>query len=191
MWWAKSAICSARPKPPRRSRMFPAAPAPSGPTGPAAGQPHASAAGVPWPAMVSPPIPLPHSAWGTPSRVTRRGARPIRPGLRLMRVVGQSMAPLLNHGELVLVHERAFERRSPCRGDLVAARPSSLGGKAVIKRLARRHGEQFFLLGENLERSFDSRWFGPVTREELIGRVWARLWPWKVLITQAAEEETR
>ena len=125
--------------------------------------------------------------------------RRLFPRVRLMRVAGHSMAPLLNAGELVLIRERAFEARPFRRGELVAARPSSLGGKAIIKRLAglpreeltvegnrwRLNEEQFFLLGENLERSFDSRRFGPVTREELIGRVWARLWPWKVLTDQS------
>ncbi len=127
------------------------------------------------------------------------------PSLRLMRVEGHSMAPLLNPGELVLIREEVFEPRPPQRGELVAARPSSLGGKAVVKRLAglpheeltvegsrwRLNQEQFFLLGENLERSVDSRRFGPVRREELVGRVWARLWPWKVLSGQPTEEGAR
>ena len=59
-----------------------------------------------------------------------------------------------------VIRERVFEAYPPRRGELVAARPSSLGGKAIIKRLAglpheelaiggnrwRLSGEEFFLL---------------------------------------------
>lgn len=144
MWWRRSARCSRRPRPPRRSDP-------------------------------------------------RWGARLF--GYRLMRVDGRSMAPALNPGELVLVNERAYARRAPRRGELVAAAPSALGGTAVVKRLAglpherldvegRRWelgGDQFFLLGEWLGHSTDSRVFGPVRRAELLGPAQLRVWPWRVL----------
>lgn len=186
MPWRKSATCSTRPKPPRRSKTLVA---------------QGSGFGVggtcPQPRTHSPERHGKHSQWifswlGVPC-------------LRLMRVTGQSMAPLLKAGEVVLIRERAFERRPPQRGDLVAARPASLGGKAIIKRLSglpreeialggRRwqlNEEQFFLLGEDLDRSFDSRRFGPVMREELIGRVWAKVWPWQILAGSSTKEERR
>ena len=110
---------------------------------------------------------------------------------RLMRIEGSSMTPLLNPGELVLVREQAFGFRAPQRGELVAARPSRLGGKACVKRIAGlphhsiRAGartwclgaDEYFLLGDCQEDSLDSRAFGPVRAEELMGRVWLRLWP--------------
>ena len=70
-----------------------------------------------------------------------------------------------------------------------------MDGRALVKRLIGlpydrvevdgrywQLGEgQFFLLGDQLEQSTDSRRFGPVSQEELIGQVSLRLWPWKVL----------
>ncbi len=117
---------------------------------------------------------------------------------RLMRIVGESMAPGLRSGEVVLVHRRAYETRQPRRGELVAARPAALDGRAVVKRLAAVPGEafitddcrwrlgpdEFFLLGDAASRSSDSRRFGPVARQELIGQVWARCWPWGVLANE-------
>ena len=47
--------------------------------------------------------------------------------------------------------------------------------------------DQYVVLGDNRERSTDSRTFGPVTREAIFGHVWLRLgrdglqllaWPW-------------
>ncbi len=95
------------------------------------------------------------------------------------------MAPVLNPGELVVVQEGAYASAPPRRGDIVAARPAALGGRACVKRVAGiphervRVGQQewqlregqFFLLGDRTEHSLDSRAFGPVRREELMGPV--------------------
>ena len=117
---------------------------------------------------------------------------------RLMRIYGHSMVPVLHPGQLVMVSKGAYESRAPKRGEIAAARPASLEGKAVVKRIVglpreRVHAGgkewhldegQYFLLGDQPESSFDSRIFGPVTRKELIGPVRLRLWPWKVLAAQ-------
>ena len=108
-----------------------------------------------------------------------------------MRVVGESMEPALRSGDLVLVNERSYQSRAPQRGELVAARPAACGGKALVKRIAgvphdqlgvdgRRWQlaeDQFFLLGDQPDHSRDSRSFGPVHRDELIGPIVRRVWP--------------
>ena len=120
---------------------------------------------------------------------------------RLMRVYGHSMAPMLNPGELVFVRQGTYRSRSPQRGEIVAACPASLGGKTFVKRvvglphervrIAKKEwtlGEgEFFLLSDRSENSMDSRIFGPVTREELVGSIRLRVWPWKAL----ADEHTK
>ena len=111
---------------------------------------------------------------------------------RLWRVYGHSMSPVLNPGELVLVREGEYDAREPGHGELVAARPASLGGRACVKRIiglplerVEYEGgewtlgpEEFFLMSDRTSHGTDSRSFGPVTRRELLGRVWARVWPW-------------
>lgn len=111
---------------------------------------------------------------------------------RLLRVYGHSMSPVLNPGELVLVREGAYDAREPGRGEIVAARPSSLGGRAFVKRITglplervecegrawTLGPEEFFLMSDRADHGMDSRIFGPVTRRELVGPVWARVWPW-------------
>lgn len=37
--------------------------------------------------------------------------------------------------------------------------------------------DQYFVLGDNREASFDSRRFGPINRSAIIGRTWLRGWP--------------
>ena len=109
-------------------------------------------------------------------------------GLRLMRVVGHSMSPVLRPGQLVLVDRDAYRRRLPLRGDIVAVRPAACGGSALVKRLVglphesvERDGRrwklgrgQFFVAGDASEHSQDSRAFGPVSYAELLGVV---CWP--------------
>ena len=114
------------------------------------------------------------------------------PGLgRLMRIQGESMSPLLHDGQLVLVKDGVYLYRTPQKGEMVAARPASLGGKAVIKRvIGLPHEvvhigskewclaeEDFFIVGDQADDSLDSRSFGPVRRDELVGSVW--FWPWE------------
>lgn len=115
---------------------------------------------------------------------------------RLLRVHGHSMAPVLRPGQLVLIREDAYDAEPPRHGDIVAARPACFGGRALIKRLVGLPGErvridarewqlgedEYFLLGDRGEHSFDSRIFGPVSRQELIGPVRLALWPWKRLV---------
>lgn len=107
---------------------------------------------------------------------------------KLMRVVGESMAPTLRAGELVWINTRTYQKRVPRQGELVAARPAALGGRAVVKRVVgmphdviQRDGRQwhlrdgeFFLTGDHPADSLDSRQFGPVTRDELLGPLWSR-----------------
>lgn len=37
--------------------------------------------------------------------------------------------------------------------------------------------DEYFVLGDNRSESLDSRVFGPITREDFVGRTWIRAWP--------------
>ena len=114
-----------------------------------------------------------------------------RPFGRLMRIEGASMTPTLRPDSLVWVDERWSARGELRRGDIVAVRPTSLGGRACVKRIAGLPHErvtyegqmwdlghdEYFLLGDHLDDSLDSRRLGPIHRNELMGRVTAAYWP--------------
>ncbi|MBI4261583.1 MAG: S26 family signal peptidase [Actinobacteria bacterium] len=95
-------------------------------------------------------------------------------------VEGDSMAPALLAGEWVLAVRTRPDLIRP--GQVVVARPPSRPGLEVVKRVAAGPGElapngavlgpgEWFLLGDQKERSTDSRHFGPVPAPAIAGRV--------------------
>lgn len=101
-------------------------------------------------------------------------------------VNGLSMAPTLLPGDHLLVRPT----RSLRRGDLVVVKDPDADGRWVVKRVAALPhqrvtaggrtldaGDGIILLGDNAERSTDSRQYGPVPVEAVHGRVWYRYAP--------------
>jgi len=85
---------------------------------------------------------------------------------------GKSMNPTLKDGEVVLVDREAKIEV----GDIVVAKHPVEQNSEVVKRVERinEHGH-YFLVGDNLQDSNDSRHFGAVTRKYIKGKVVARL----------------
>ncbi len=85
---------------------------------------------------------------------------------------GKSMNPTLKDGEVVLVDREAEIEV----GDIVVARHPLEQDHEIAKRVERINERgHYFLVGDNLADSEDSRHFGAVTREYIKGKVVARL----------------
>lgn len=85
---------------------------------------------------------------------------------------GKSMNPTLKDGETVLVDRDARIEV----GDIVVAKHPIEQQSEIVKRV-RQINERghYFLVGDNLEDSNDSRHFGAVTKDYIKGKVVARL----------------
>lgn len=92
------------------------------------------------------------------------------------RITGRSMTPLLNPGDQVLVDLRAYGRASPQPGELVAALHPYQRGVRLIKRIDSITPDgRYFLVSQNPMEGTDSRAFGAVSRQRILGRVTSRL----------------
>lgn len=103
-------------------------------------------------------------------------------------VAEDSMRPAIEPGDWLLLDPTPAGW--PRRGSVVVVREPGTGMLA-IKRVAARAGDRVriragilhlaedeaWLLGDNEGPSIDSRRYGPLPAEELVGRAWLRYWP--------------
>ncbi len=93
-------------------------------------------------------------------------------------VAGESMRPLLEPGDWLLVDPDAFRSRPPRSHDLVAVPDPREPARWLVKRVVAVDPDgRLQLQGDDPGRSTDSRTFGPVDPATVIGRPWARYWP--------------
>lgn len=110
---------------------------------------------------------------------------------RLLRrhvVDGRSMLRAFAPGDKVLVEGVSYRLRSPRIGEVVLVRLPGAGGHVDLRRIAAGPGaevtvsgqpdflghDEWYVLGDNLDESTDSRQLGPVKADDIIGRVWQR-----------------
>ena len=90
------------------------------------------------------------------------------------RIEGASMAPSFASGERVVVSRAVYWLRAPRAGDIVVVRDPREPSRLLVKRIEREEDGGYVLYGDNIESSTDSRAFGPVRRELIVGKVWFR-----------------
>jgi nickel-type superoxide dismutase maturation protease len=86
------------------------------------------------------------------------------------KIVGNSMLPTYRDGEIVLVNRVSFLFREPKVGDIVAIKDPR-DKKVLIKRIEKIEDKRYFVLGDNKHSSTDSREFGMIGKNDIVGRV--------------------
>jgi nickel-type superoxide dismutase maturation protease len=96
--------------------------------------------------------------------------------LARFRIEDDSMRPFLAAGDYVIVNRWAYRFRRPDTGHVVVASDPEVEDRFLVKRISHVSPEGLVSLeGDNRERSRDSRSFGPVPTQAIVGRVWLRL----------------
>ena len=106
---------------------------------------------------------------------------------RRVRIHGRSMSPALLPGERVLFDRLAFTRDHPRLGDVALLQHPGAPGLRIVKRITAVPGDiagaralelgEYWVEGDNVGASTDSRAFGPVRRRHLLARAWLIYWP--------------
>ncbi len=89
-----------------------------------------------------------------------------------VRVVGPSMEPAVRNGQWWVVRKGAQLRQ----GDVVFLQHPKRSDLSVVKRLSHREDDGWWVLGDNPDMSDDSREFGVVADELILGRL---LWRYR------------
>jgi signal peptidase I len=93
-------------------------------------------------------------------------------GFQPVLVHGPSMVPTLRHGDAVLARSGG---RRPRPGDVVLARFRARPDLLVVKRVVRAEGDGWWLEGDNIVVTDDSRAYGVA---DVHARVVLRYWPY-------------
>jgi nickel-type superoxide dismutase maturation protease len=86
------------------------------------------------------------------------------------QVSGSSMIPTIAAGETVFVNRLSYLFRNPHIDDIIAFHDPR-DGKVLIKRIIKIANRCYFVQGDNKNASTDSRVFGMIRRQEIIGKV--------------------
>ena len=90
-----------------------------------------------------------------------------------VRIVGPSMEPAVRNGDWWLVRRTARVRP----GDVVLLTHPRRPHACVVKRIHRSDPGGWWVLGDNAGSSEDSRTFGPVPADLVVGRLTFRYFP--------------
>ena len=91
---------------------------------------------------------------------------------RRIRIEGDSMAPTLRPEDHVLIDPACYSRGTARVGDVVLARHPLQTDVLLVKRVASIDATgRVFVIGDNLNESSDSRSFGSLRTDAVIGKV--------------------
>ncbi len=88
-----------------------------------------------------------------------------------LRVVGNSMEETLKEGDLITYKKLNLKNIDLNIGDIVVASHPKIKNKLIIKRIHRVYQNKFDLRGDNFLSSTDSREFGLIDLNLIIGKV--------------------
>ena len=89
-----------------------------------------------------------------------------------LKVTGKSMLPLLEPGTEILINPNAYQKSMPKIGDIIVTTHPYYPELSIVKRITAINKDgSYFLTGDNLTESTDSRHWGSIKLEDIIGQV--------------------
>lgn len=89
-----------------------------------------------------------------------------------LKVVGESMLPLLQPGDEILLDLHAYQKYSPQIGDIIVTLHPLQVNLPIVKRItALKEDNSYFVTGDHAEASTDSRHWGTIEFSDIMGKV--------------------
>ena len=88
-----------------------------------------------------------------------------------LRVVGDSMEGTISEGDLIIYKKTNRKHLDLNIGDIVVASHPKIKNKLIIKRIYQIHQNKFDLRGDNFLSSTDSREWGFIELDLIVGKV--------------------
>ncbi len=88
-----------------------------------------------------------------------------------LRVVGNSMESTISEGDLIIYKKTDPKNLDLSIGDIVVASHPKIKNKLIIKRINQIYQNKFDLRGDNLFSSTDSREWGLIELDLIVGKV--------------------
>ena len=88
--------------------------------------------------------------------------------LSKFRISGHSMEPTIKNNQFILISKIPYFFSEPDVKEIVAFKKNQ---KVLVKRIIKRTGNKYFLAGDNSKDSLDSRSFGFVSKNDILGKV--------------------
>lgn len=79
------------------------------------------------------------------------------------------MEPQIKNGSTVLVSNIFYIFKNPKVNDIIAFKNAA--GKVLIKRITKKENGSFFIEGDNKKDSSDSKNFGMISKDKILGKV--------------------
>jgi nickel-type superoxide dismutase maturation protease len=94
-----------------------------------------------------------------------------------LKVVGESMLPILQPGDEILLNLHAYRKHSPQVGDIIVTMHPLQSNLAIVKRIIVINGHDgYFVTGDNSEASTDSRHWGTIKFSDIMGKVTSKFY---------------
>ncbi len=90
--------------------------------------------------------------------------------LKLLKVSGDSLLPMVQEGDFVVVSTVPLLFRAPKRGDIIVFRHAIYGTLIKMVEAVAPGGQELSVMGTHVD-SVDSRRFGPISRQDIVGKV--------------------
>lgn len=85
-----------------------------------------------------------------------------------LRIKGHSMEPTIKNGQTIFVSSLPYCFKKPKRNDIVALKKDD---SVFVKRISKIENNTYFVMGDNVHDSMDSRRFGAIQEKHIMGKV--------------------